>query len=155
MKSKNRKTLVKRSTRKYPVIEPDYTFKNIFEIYRDKHGFRVFWGIDDQGNIIFDINKIIFSKGRTRKKYKSDGELLTVYNHKPSFVLNPMELPDNIRILYQYSHSSHVRRWVFKRLNSIPIGNHGKTIGDFQIRTKNGYFYYNLENLNKEALGEN
>lgn len=42
MKSKNKKTLVKRSTRKYPIIEPDYTFKNIFEIYRDKHGFRVF-----------------------------------------------------------------------------------------------------------------
>ena len=154
MKSKNKKTLVKRSNRKYPVIEPDYTIKNIFEIYRDKRGFRVFWGIDDRGNIIFDINKIIFSKGRTGKKYRSDGELLTVYNHKPFFVLNPMELPDNIGILYQYSHSSHVRRWVFKRLNSISIGNNGKTIGDFQIRTKVGYFYYDLENLNKEALGE-
>ena len=45
------------------------------------------------------------------------------------------------------------RNWILKRLNSLPIGNKNKVLGDFQIN-KNGKIFYNLEELNKEDISE-
>ena len=138
------------------VVIPDYSFIKIFDYYRDKHGFIVYYGVDEFGKILFDINKINKKKGQ--KKKQNDNEILYIfhtssegYNH----VFDPTELPDNLGILFQYKDSSNVRRWVLKRLNSLPVGNNGKTIGDFCVRSKCGYLSYDLEALNNEINTRN
>ena len=155
MRSKNKKTY-RKSSQRYPIVEPDYGFVKILDKYRDKHGFRIFIGEDSRGKILIDINKVRYRyhqcNGDICNRY-CDCELLFIFHTDgiSKFVFDPTEIGENLWILFKYKNSSCARRWTLKKLNSIPVGPNGKTIGDFCVWTKHGYPIYDTEALSREA----
>ena len=123
---------------------------NLLEKYSDKKGYRVFiLESSKTKTLIFDIIKINYLKRKVDFNRWQEIEIFCLKEKsKEGYFIDPSTFNYNISFLNKISH--RVRNWILKRLNSLPVGNNGKTIGDFCVRSKCGYLSYDLGALNKE-----
>lgn len=128
----------------------------LLEKYSDRRGYRVFILESLRtGTIVFDIVRINYLKRKNDFNRWEEVEIFCLKNKSvDSYFVDPSTFNYNVSFLNENNLAKRqVRNWILKRLNSLPIGNKNKVLGDFQIN-KNGKIFYNLEELSKEDISE-
>ena len=128
----------------------------LLEKYSDRQGYRVFILESLRtGTIVFDIVRINYLKRKNDFNRWEEVEIFCLKNKSTdSYFVDPSTFNYNVSFLNENNLAKRqVRSWILKRLNSLPIGNKNKVLGDFQIN-KNGKIFYNLEELSKEDISE-